>query len=301
MKADTGGGGSVGIPQFLFMNLWISSCSQKNRTAMLQCLAIYYYHIRIIRRLIQSPMKLIVPCALVIAVGFILAAGCVAVTNKNTVNVTTDASFAPFSTPSDPGLNATINATTNSTSTLKGSLRVSISGISYPANLSVVLDNETVGTVEPTKPLYLMVAEGDHTVMVCVRSVCEQENVKTRFGRYVNVDFSERLLKDVEFPNPTARPTARILNYYKNGNVVSVYVEFINPESVDHTISVDISVGYTYIDGRSHSKAGDSAQAKTTQFVKAGQKETQGVNIYLASSDTIMSFDNPVIVETKVK
>jgi hypothetical protein len=246
-------------------------------------------------------MKLIVPFALFMAVGFILAAGCVAMTNKNTVNATTAASFAPFSNTSDPGLNKTINATANSTSELKGSLRVSISGILYPANLSVVLDNETVGTVNPTTPLYLRVSEGNHTVMVCVSSVCEQEYITTRFGRYVTVDFSERLQRDVEFPNPTARPTAQILEYYKNGNVVSVYVEFINPESVDHLISVDLSVGYTYIDDRSHVKLGDSTQAMTSLFVKAGQRETKRVDMYLASSDSSISFENPVIKDLKVK
>ena len=246
-------------------------------------------------------MKLIVPFAVFMTVGFILAAGCVAMTNKNTVNATTAASFAPFSNTSDPGLNKTINATANSTSELKGSLRVSISGILYPANLSVVLDNETVGTVKPTTPLYLMVSEGNHTVMICMNSVCEQEEVTTRFGRYVTVDFSERLQRDVEFPNPTARPTAQILEYYKNGNVVSVYVEFINPESVDHLISVDLSIGYTYIDGRSHVKLGDSTQAMTSLFVKAGQRETKRVDMYLASSDSSISFENPVIKDLKVK
>ena len=246
-------------------------------------------------------MKLIVPFALFMAVGFILAAGCVAMTNKNTVNATTAASFAPFSNTSDPGLNKTINTTANSTSELKGSLRVSISGILYPANLSVILDNEIVGTVNPTTPLYLKVSEGNHTVMVCVSSVCEQENVTTRFGSYVTVDFSERIQRDVELPNPTARPTAQILEYYKNGEVVSVYIEFINPESVDHMISVDLSIGYTYIDGRSHVKLGDSTQAMTSLFVKAGQRETKRVDMYLASSDSSISFENPVIKDLKVK
>jgi hypothetical protein len=246
-------------------------------------------------------MKLIVPCTLVIAVACILTAGCVAMTNKNAVNVTPATTFAPFSTTLNPVLNTTVNTTANTTSELKGSLRVSINGISYPANMSVILDNEAVGTVKPTLPLYLMVTEGDHTVMVCERSVCEQENVTTRFGKYVNVDFSDRLLRDVEFPNPTAEPSARILNYYKNGNIVSVFLEFINPDSVDHTINVDLSVGYTYIEGRSRTKNGDSARARTSLFVKAGQKETQVVEVYLSGSDYIMSFSNPVLEEIKVK
>ena len=271
-----------------------------NWTAMLQCLATHYYYREIISRIIEPPMKLIVPFALFLAVGFILAGGCVAMTNKNTVNVTTAAGFAPFSNTSDPGLNQTINATANSTSALKGSLRVSISGISYPANLSVVLDNETVGTVKPTTPLYLMVSEGNHTLMICVSPVCEQETVTTRFGRYVTVDFSERLQRDVEFPNPTARPTARILEYYKNGNVISVNVEFINPSTEDLLMSVVVSCGYSYIDDRTSIKMGDSASGMLVQNVKAGQRVSEELYLNFASGHSY-SYDYPEIQELKVK
>jgi hypothetical protein len=194
-----------------------------------------------------------------------------------------------------------MNDSVNYSPISRGSLRVSISGISYPANLSVLLDNEIIGMVQPTKPLYLMVSEGNHTVKVCVGPVCEQENITTKFGRYVNVDFSERLQRDVEFPNPTARPTAQIVDYYKNDDVVSVYVEFVNPESVDHTMSAVLSVGYTYIDGRSYVKLGDSAQAMTVVSIKAGQREIKRVDIHLTNSDSLISFDGPVIQELKIK
>ena len=220
-------------------------------------------------------MKLIVPCALFILIGLILAAGCVNLKNRNSANLTTATGFVPFPTTSDPGLNNSINETANITLKSEGSLRVSISGILYPANLSVILDNETVGMVKPTQPLYLKASEGNHTVMVCMGLVCEQETVTTRFGRYVNVDFSEQLERDVEFPNPTARPSAQILDYYKNDNVVSVFLECINPESADHTLTVYLSVGYTYIDGRSHVKLGDSAQAMTVVSVKSREKRNK--------------------------
>ena len=145
-------------------------------------------------------MKLIVPSALLLSVGLILAAGCVTPPDKDSLNLTPTPGFAPFSYSPDPGLNISINKTENNTLTSEGSLRVSISGILYPANVSVVLDNRTVGIVTPTKPLYLMISEGNHTVLGCVGSVCEQENVMIRFGKYVDVDFSERLQRDVEFP-----------------------------------------------------------------------------------------------------
>jgi hypothetical protein len=245
-------------------------------------------------------MKLFVPFALLMMVGLILAAGCIATKNKYPVNTNTEVNNSSISSTPNPGLNTTINASANTTSELKGSLRVSISGISYPVNLQVVLDNNPVGTVKPTEPLYLMVSEGNHSVMVCVDSVCEQEKVTTRFGRYVTVDFSERLQRDVKFPNPTARPTVQIIDFYRNGEVVTVDVKFENPESVDHTFSVDLSIGYTYIDSRSHIKLGDSTQARTSQFVKAGQSEIKRVDMYLGS-DSIMSFDNPEIQDFKVK
>jgi hypothetical protein len=246
-------------------------------------------------------MQLNVPFAVFLSFGFILAGGCLTVKNNNSANLTDTPNFTPFSNTSDPFVNISMNESVNYSTISRGSLRVSISGISYPANLSVLLDNEFVGMVQPAKPLYLMVPEGNHTVKVCVGPVCEQENITTKFGRYVNVDFSERLQRDVKFPNPTARPTAQILDYYKNDNVVSVYVEFINPESVDHTMSAALSVGYTYIDGRSYVKLGDSAQAMTVVFVKAGQREIKKVDIYLTNSDSLISFDSPVIQDLKIK
>jgi hypothetical protein len=254
---------------------------------MLQCLARYYYLIKIIRRLTEPSMKLTVPFALCIAVGCILAAGCVAETEKNTVNAPD-----PFTNTSDQDINGAMNATAN----LKGSLSVSIAGFSYPENLSVVLDNKNVGTVNPATPLYLMVPEGNHTVMVCVSSICEQENVTTRFGKYVTVDFSERLLRDVTI----AQPTARIAEFFKNGDGISVNVEFINPSTKDHVMSVAVSCGYSYIDDRTSIKMGDSARGRLVQNIKAGQRITERLDLHLASGHSY-SYGSPVIEELTVK
>ena len=74
-----------------------------------------------------------------------------------------------------------------------------------------------------------MVSEGNHTIGVCADFVCEQEHVTIRFGKYVTVDFSERLRKDVVIMHPTAR----VLECYKNGDHLSVNLEFINPSKKD--------------------------------------------------------------------
>ena len=256
---------------------------------------------------IKPPMRLILPFSLLMVIGFILAAGCVAKVNKNAVNETTAASFAPFSNTSNPSvntsntsLNKTITTAANISSKLNGSLRVSVSGIKYPVNLSVVLDNETVGTVKPNAPLFLMISEGNHTVMVCANSVCEQENVTTRFGRYVTADFSERLQRDVEFPNPSAQPTAQILEYFRNGNTISVDVEFFNPSTKDHLMSAEISCGYSYIDSRTSIKMGDSVRGTLVQNVKAGERITGRLDLYFASSNSF-SYSSPVIEQLQIK
>ncbi len=200
------------------------------------------------------------------------------------------------------GVNKTANTTSNSTSVsnLKGSLRVSISGILNPANLTVILDNETVGAVSPATPLYLMTSEGNHTVMVCMDSVCEQESVMTKFGTYVTVDFSDRVKKNMKFPDPLARPDARILDYFKNGNGISVHVEFINPSKEDLMMMASVSCGYSYIDDRTSFKMGDSAKGKLLQNVKAGQRVTANLDLYFVSGRSY-SFDIPVIDELTIK
>jgi hypothetical protein len=94
-------------------------------------------------------MKPHVPFPLFIAIGLILAAGCVDTTNKNSINSSSDTT------------GSRLNETPTISSPLKRLLVVSATGFSCPANLSAFFDNETVGTVNPTSPLHVMVSEGN--------------------------------------------------------------------------------------------------------------------------------------------
>jgi len=223
-------------------------------------------------------MNLIEPCALCMAVGCILTAGCVATTKENTLD--------PFSNARD----SRFNTTGNSTPPLKGSLSVSITGFSSPADLSVVLDNTKVGTVNHTTPLTLMVSEGDHTVMICVDSICVHENVTARFGRYLMVDFSEPLHREVA----NAQPSAQIIECNRNGNTLSVDVEFINPSINDVQMSALVSCGYSYIDDRSSIRMGDSARRMGVYTVRAGERITKRLDLDFADGKSI-SYDYPVL------
>jgi hypothetical protein len=131
-------------------------------------------------------------------------------------------------------------------------------------------------------------------------SVCEQEPVMTKFGTYVTVDFSDRVKKNMKFPDPLARPDARILDYFKNGNGISVHVEFINPSKEDLMMMASVSCGYSYIDDRTSFKMGDSAKGKLLQNVKAGQRITANLDLYFVSGRSY-SFDSPVIDELTIK
>jgi hypothetical protein len=253
--------------------------------AMPQCLATFYYQIKNKRPVPEPSMKPLVPFALFTAIGFILTAGCVATTTKNPVNESSNTTGS--------WMNAT--TTPNSTSPLQGSLVVSVAGFSYPSNISVVLDNRTVGTVNPTSSLYLKVPEGNHTIGVCADFVCEQENVTTGFGKYVTVDFSERLRKDVVI----LYPTARVLECLKNGYQLSVNIEFINPSKKDLRMSGVVSCGYSYVDSRTGAKLGDATRGTFVQNVKAGQRITQWMNLNLVNENSL-SYSFPVIEDLKV-
>ncbi len=234
-------------------------------------------------------MKGIVLLTILVTVGCILAAGCVAQPKKDlNVSVTPTNTFTPFvNTTTVPGSNGTFNASnvTNVTK-LKGPLRVSISN--FNANLSVILDNQTVGIVTAGTPLDLMIDEGNHLVKVCVGAICEQEYVNVVFAKKSFVDFGDRLKKDVEFPEPTAR----IVDYYRNGDGVAVVVEFINPSAKTLFMTAEVSVGYSFISGRTDQRVGESVRGKAYNDVQAGRRISETLNLYFADGSAYM-FDPP--------
>ena len=245
----------------------------------------------------KSPMKIIPLLALLIAAGCILASGCVAQTKKETVNGTASptSTFAPFiNTTTGPNSNMTNVTNATNVTKMKGPLRVSISG--YPADLPLKIDNDTVGIVSREKPLDLMLDEGFHSVIVCVGKICEQENVTIFFAKKTYVDFGERLRRDVEFPEPTAR----IVEFYRSGDAVFVSVEFINPSLKDLIMSAEVSCGYSYIDDRTDIKMGDSVHGKVTEYVDAGDRVTSTVDLYFASGHSY-SYDPPTIIDMTFK
>jgi hypothetical protein len=244
-------------------------------------------------------MKIITILTLLIAVGCILATGCVAQPKKDPTNTTVSptSTFTPFvNTTTIPGTNVT--NVTNSTNTtevnvtpgLTGPLRVSISGYNAGRPLPVIIDNQTVGNVSREKPLDLMVSEGNHSVKVCVGVICPREYIDITFAKKSFLDFGERLQKEAEFPTPTVR----LINYFKNGNGVGVNVEFINPTEKDLAMSVEISCGYTFIESRTNIRMGDSVRSKATEWVEAGRRVTRTVDLYFASGSAY-TFDEPTL------
>ena len=230
-------------------------------------------------------MKMIVLLTVLITVGCILVAGCIN-PNKDTVP-------EKCVCPVCPSLNATNTTVSNmsivaNSTKLKGPLRIAITG--FNAELAVTLDNQTAGIVTTAKPLDLIIDEGNHSVRVCVGSICEQEEVTIKFAKISTVDFGDRLIKDVEFPSPTAR----MIDYYRSGDGVAVVVEFINPTSKDLTMSAEVSVGYSFISGRTDQRGGEATRGKAYAAVKAGQRQTSTLSLGFADGYSYM-FDPPVL------
>ena len=246
-------------------------------------------------------MKIIVPLALIIAVGCILATGCVAQIKKDPGNesviptITPTTSFTLFDNSSIANItNSSTGMNITNSTVLKGPLRVSISG--YPITLAIMVDDVVVGNATRDKPLDLMVDEGIHTIKVCVGESCEQENIAVIFARKSFVDFGERFRKKIEFPEPTAR----IKEFFKNGYGVTVNVEFINPSAKDLTMDVEISCGYSYIDSRTGQRMGDSVRGRLGGEVNAGTRRTESLDLYFASGSS-HNFDPPSIQSLTIR
>jgi hypothetical protein len=245
-------------------------------------------------------MKIITLLTLLIAVGCIFATGCVAQPKKDPVNTTVSPTntFTPFvNTTTVPGSNITnaTNATnaTNVTPKLKGPLRVSVGSYSTDDPLPVSIDNTSVGVVKAGFPLDLMVTEGNHSVVVCVGVICPEKFTTVVFAKSSYLDFEEILRSRAEF----SKPVIRILRSYKNGDGVGVELEYINPTNKDLTMSAELSVGYTYIDGRTNIRMGDSVRSKATEWVEAGRRVTRTVDLNFVYGSSY-SYDEPAIIQT---
>jgi hypothetical protein len=229
----------------------------------------------------------IIPCLIV--VGCILTAGCIGQIKNTSANTTVTPvnTFSPLSNLTNMS-NTTNSTNTNVPSGLKGPLRVSIGG--WDAELPVSVDNVSVGVVTKDKPLDLMLPEGNHTVQVCTGIICEEQNVTVRFAKQGVVDFEESLIKDAEFP----KPTAQIIGFNPSGSTISVNVEFINPSAQDLSMSAEVKCAYTYIDSRSNNRVGGSGQGIISATVPKGQRVTQTLYIYLADGYSYI-YSTPVI------
>jgi hypothetical protein len=170
----------------------------------------------------------------------------------------------------------------------QGKLTVSIGG--YARELPVFLDDTNVGIVSLGKPFDIMADEGTHTVKVCFGKVCEEEEVQIKFATLAAVDFGERLKKDVEF----STPTAKIVKSTLSGTIMTVEIEFINPDTNPHSITTTVSCVYSYTSSQ-NLRNSDYEQSQITRALKAGESATQQVTLSLTGGSNLIA-DQPVLV-----
>ena len=234
----------------------------------------------LIKRWLPEPaMNLIMPCAVFMTIGCILTAGCISQKMDDTSkNISLSPTFTSF----------TVVGT-------EGPLTISLVGSQTPDDVftgeyPVYIDNLVAGVVSTKRPITLVEIVGNYTVKVCCGTLCEQENVTIRFGKQRNVDFSERLKKDLG----SSKPAVRIVEYYPNDNQIMMNVEFINPTSHPLTMSADIRCGYTYIEARSYNRVGSIIQGHLSETVNACDRVTKTLNFNSASGSSYI-YDIPAI------
>jgi len=238
-------------------------------------------------------MKIIVLLSLVIA-GCILVAGCVQIrhinsTETNVSTVIPENTFTPFLNTTSVSNISNISNTT-ATPKLKGLLKVSLN--TWLGEFPVFIDNESAGVVKTARPLILMIDEGNHTVDVCCGIICSQENVTIKFGEQRTTDFSEQLKENCEF----LEPTVRIVDYVRNGDEITVKIEFINPTTRPLVMSAEVSCGYSYIESRTNNRVGNLAQGQIFSTVNAGDRITKILTLYLVSGYDY-NYEIPVITQ----
>lgn len=131
-----------------------------------------------------------------IIVGCVLVAGCVTPTIKETKATN---SPSPTVTPSvhatTPAVAPTPVQTGNSTEIKKGQVNVSVGN--YIGQLPVFLDNKIAGNVSLNKPLNLTANVGRHSVRICVRDLCNNQDVMVLSSSPAMVDFGDWLKKEI--------------------------------------------------------------------------------------------------------
>ncbi|MCK9593984.1 MAG: hypothetical protein M0Q91_18440 [Methanoregula sp.] len=218
-------------------------------------------------------MRCIVPCALFLVVGCVLASGCATQTKSgnDTVPLSPSQTFTRFTVPGT-----------------EGPLKISVGGLTGKFPVSV--DRLSVGVVSAGSPITLTMPEGNYTVEVCCGKICEHENVSVRFGRQRTVDVSEQLKKDLG----SSGPAVRMAGYFLSGNQLTVNVEFINPTTETLTMSADVACAYSYIEGRNYNRVGSLSQGRLVATVNACDRVTETQDFDFVSGSSYV-YDVPVV------
>ena len=144
----------------------------------------------------ELPIKKYMLLTFFIIIGCVLVAGCTTPTIKQTKAAN---SSTPAVTPSPhattPDVTLTPVTTVNATEIKKGQVIVSIGN--YIGVLPVFLDNKIAGNISTNKPLNLTANVGRHSVRICVRDLCNNQDVMVLSSSSATVDFGDWLTKEI--------------------------------------------------------------------------------------------------------
>jgi len=131
-----------------------------------------------------------------IIIGCVLVAGCTMPTIKQTK---AGNSSTPAVTPSlhttTPDVTLTPVITANATEIKKGQVNVSLGN--YIGVLPVFIDNKIAGNISTNKPLNMTMNVGRHSVRICIRDNCSNQDIMVLSSSPATVDFGEWLTNEI--------------------------------------------------------------------------------------------------------
>jgi hypothetical protein len=148
------------------------------------------------RKKCELPKKKYMLFTFLILVACVLVTGCTTPTIKEVKAVNSPApTVMPSPNTTTPDITVTPVQMANATEIKKGQVNVCIGN--YVGELPVFIDNKTAGNVSLSKPLNVTMNVGRHAVRICVRDICNNQDVMVLSSGPSMVDFGDWLKNEV--------------------------------------------------------------------------------------------------------
>ena len=180
---------------------------------------------------------------------------------------------------------------------------LTLTAAAFGGKATVNIDGAESGILTQEPPFTMKLPEGNHTLKLCIRSVCLNENIQINAAKITSLDFGTRLVN----LETGSKPSATITLSQQAGHQLIVLVDFDNPTSEDLTMIATIQCVYSYGGGNSGVDQGMTAAIGVVKIdVPAGGKSFDTTTIelgdnlgqtYVSAAPTMLDFKYVKVVK----